>query len=655
MDIRMKKTVLGLLLCALFVPGPLTAQQASSERSEGYYHFGRAKVLEARGDWEGALEAYQQALEMDPTNSTIYSEIAAGYMQHGQFTDALEYAERAARADQDNIEAHRLLSSLFVSMISNIGSVQGANPEIVDRAIEALENTVRLNPRERQANLTLGQLYRFKNEPERATAVYRDFLDIMPDSEQGAIALAELQMEASNVEEAITILSEFTDAQPDSKTAWATLGEAYASVEDFDKAADAFEQASELDPLDRELLSALAQALFFAGRMDEAGERYILLVERTPDDPTVRLRLAQILQEQMRYDEARKHMERAVELVPDSAEIQFNLALLNRDSGRFTEAMDGLDRLLDDTARPNNRYTEGERQNRRVFLTHLGILHSLLERYDEAAEAFGLIKEIIRDRDGTVDAYIVDTYRAADQAERALDLAEVALAEFPDNRQLRVQRADLIAEQGEPDEGVRILRELADPEPDTQIYAAIVGIHQREKNFEAAQDVLDEARAKFDQDEQVHFLQGALYERQKEYGSAENAFRRALEINADNPAVLNYLGYMLADNDTKLDEALQMVQKAVESDPINGAYLDSLGWVYFRLEQLELAEQYLKRALLFSGSDPTIHEHLGDVYLQTGRIDEARAAYERSLELAEEEEERDEVRKKLEELQPGYQ
>ena len=653
MDTRMKKTALGLLMCTLFAAGPLEARQAASERAEGYYHFARAKALEASGDWEGALEAYQQALEMDPTNSTIYSEIAAGYMQHGQFTEALEYAERSARADMDNIEAHRLLSSLFVSMISNIGSVQGANPEVVDRAVEELEHIVRLDPRERQAYLTLGQLYRLKGEPERATEVYRDFLAIAPDSEQGAISLAELQMEAGNVGEAITILDEFTTDQSDSDAAWAMLGEAYGFIEEFDKAADAFGRASELDPLDREILSAYAQALFFAGRMEEAADRYTLLAVRTPDDPTVRLRLAQILQEQMRYEEAREHMVRAAELVPDSEEIQFNLALLNRDSGRFQEALDGIEGLLDKTARTNNRYTESERRNRRVFLTHLGILNSILERYEQAAEAFGQIKEVTRDRDGSIDSYIIDTYRAADDIERALEVSASALTEFPDNRQLRIQRADLIAQDGEPAEGVRLLREIGEPEPDMEIYAAIVGVHQREKDFQAAQDVLDEARANFDQNEQVHFLQGALYESQDEYENAEDAFRKALEIDAANPAVLNYLGYMLADNGTKLDEALEMVQQAVEADPINGAYLDSLGWVYFRLEQLELAEQYLKRAALFSSSDPTIHEHLGDVFLQAGRTDEAKAAYERSLELAEEEEERDSVRRKLDDLQPG--
>jgi predicted negative regulator of RcsB-dependent stress response len=89
---------------------------------------------------------------------------------------------------------------------------------------------------------------------------------------------------------------------------------------------------------------------------------------------------------------------------------------------------------------------------------------------------------------------------------------------------------------------------------------------------------------------------------------------------------------MLADNNEKLDEALAMIQVAVEADPINGAYLDSLGWVYYRLDRLELAEKF------------------GDLYERTGRPDEARDAYRRSLERAEDPDERDRVQRKLDRL-----
>ena len=87
-----------------------------------------------------------------------------------------------------------------------------------------------------------------------------------------------------------------------------------------------------------------------------------------------------------------------------------------------------------------------------------------------------------------------------------------------------------------------------------------------------------------------------------------------------NSMALNYLGYMLADRGTKLEEALGMIKKALELDPSNGAYLDSIGWAYFRLGKYEMAEESLVKASQRMGSDPTVQDHLGDLYQKTGRL-----------------------------------
>ena len=94
---------------------------------------------------------------------------------------------------------------------------------------------------------------------------------------------------------------------------------------------------------------------------------------------------------------------------------------------------------------------------------------------------------------------------------------------------------------------------------------------------------------------------------------------------------LNYLGYMLADKGKQLPEALKMIRKAVELEPMNGAYLDSLGWVYFKMGDYELAEQNLRQAVERDQTDPTVHDHLGELYEKTGRIRLAAAQWELSL------------------------
>jgi tetratricopeptide (TPR) repeat protein len=94
---------------------------------------------------------------------------------------------------------------------------------------------------------------------------------------------------------------------------------------------------------------------------------------------------------------------------------------------------------------------------------------------------------------------------------------------------------------------------------------------------------------------------------------------------------MNYLGYMMADKGIRLPEVLKLIRKAVELEPMNGAYLDSLGWAYFKLGDYELAEQNLRQAVDRDQTDPTVHDHLGDLYEKTGRIRLAAAQWEFSL------------------------
>ena len=113
---------------------------------------------------------------------------------------------------------------------------------------------------------------------------------------------------------------------------------------------------------------------------------------------------------------------------------------------------------------------------------------------------------------------------------------------------------------------------------------------------------------------------------------------------------MNYLGFMFADRGIRLDEAERLTQRAIQTDPTNGAYLDSLGWVYFKQNRLDRAEEYLRRAIIFLNTDSSIHDHLGDVYFKTKRYEEARTEWNKSLQLSAEQDEIDKVKKKLDEL-----
>jgi len=117
----------------------------------------------------------------------------------------------------------------------------------------------------------------------------------------------------------------------------------------------------------------------------------------------------------------------------------------------------------------------------------------------------------------------------------------------------------------------------------------------------------------------------------KKVDLAEQQFRKVLEMDPDSAGALNYLGYMLADRNMRLEEALDFIKRAVEKDPENGAYIDSLGWVYFRLGKLQEAEDNLRRAVQKTSHDPTVHDHLAETLMRQGKVREAVAQWQQAL------------------------
>jgi tetratricopeptide (TPR) repeat protein len=199
---------------------------------------------------------------------------------------------------------------------------------------------------------------------------------------------------------------------------------------------------------------------------------------------------------------------------------------------------------------------------------------------------------------------IVETYLAASDLAAAEREAQTGLKKFADNRgadrELELELAE-VYEQG-----------------------------KRWNDMMKALDRADQLAATDGEKERVFFMRGAGLERQKKYDQSEAAFRKALELNPKDAGALNYLGYMLADRNVRLEEAYDLIKRAVDLEPENGAYLDSLGWVYFRQGKLDDARGLLERALERM-PDPTVHDHLGDVYLKLGKTKEAIAQWQDSL------------------------
>jgi len=234
---------------------------------------------------------------------------------------------------------------------------------------------------------------------------------------------------------------------------------------------------------------------------------------------------------------------------------------------------------------------------------------------------------------------IIDTYRDAKQWAQATAVAKEASQKMPNDRDLRMVLDAQLADIGEFDQAVTDVRRMIKGGPeDRDVYVRLGIIYTRAKRWSDAAQSLDKAEelsTKAEDKAYVNFLRGDFYQRQKMFEQADTEFRKVLAVTPPSDpqaaATLNYLGYMNADRGVKLDESLSYIKQALAFEPNNGAYLDSLGWAYFKLGKYDLAEENLNKAAVHMGSDPTVQEHLGDLYQKTGRLKLAAAHWDRAV------------------------
>jgi len=258
------------------------------------------------------------------------------------------------------------------------------------------------------------------------------------------------------------------------------------------------------------------------------------------------------------------------------------------------------------------------------------------ENYQAAVDTFRKMIPLGDDNAKTGYQDIIDTYREAKQWSQATAVAKEAMQKLPDDRDLRMLLDAQLADTGDPDKPIADIRSLLKGTPeDREVYIRLAIIYTRLKRWSSAEESLSKAESlstKPDDKEYISFLRGSTYEREKKYDEAEAEFKRVLTANPQSAVTLNYLGYMNADRGVRLEESVNYIKQAVSLEPTNGAYLDSLGWAYFKLGKYDLAEETLTKASLRMGSDPTVQDHLGDLYQKTGRLKLAAAHWERAVE-----------------------
>jgi len=615
--------------------GQTAPDNKPADRSNAYYYYtlGHMYAEQAgnKGDFlNKAIENLRLALKADPAATFINEELSDLYVQSGRLREAVQDAEEALRTNPSDLNARRILGRIYTRMIGD--SQQGkVNDEMLRKAIDEYTKIVNVEPKDIDTWLMLGRLQKIAQNSVEAEKAYKKVLEIDPNHEDALTGLAIVYADLGDSQRSSDLLKKLTDKNPSPRTLMA-LASQYEQMREYNLASETLRRALELQSENPELKRAYAQNLLLADKYDEALAVYTDIVGDDPKDWQSQLRISQIYRQKKDFAKAREASRKALEIEPKNMEVQYNEVNILEAEGKTAEAITALKDLLISSAKRS--YSSGEKSNRALLLERLGLMYRSTEQYNDAIATFRQIADLDAGLGARAEAQIIDTYRLSKEFEKAVQEADAAFKKYPDDKVLLAVRASVLAEVGRADDAAVELKKLLDGKNDRETYISLAQVYEKAKNFtemSKAIDAADKLSDSKEEKESISFMRGAMYEKMKNFEAAETEFRKVLDLNPKNASALNYLGYMLADRNVRINDALGYIKQALELEPNNGAYLDSLGWAYFRAGDLPKAEESLRRAVDRFSKDPTVHDHLGDVYFKQGNLKDAIVHWQLSL------------------------
>jgi tetratricopeptide (TPR) repeat protein len=502
------------------------------------------------------------------------------------------------------------------------------------------------------AHYAAGVVHEMNLEPESALEDYYNAALLDSTNQALVLDVAQQFLQAKRPEKALELLSRAATNSEASSGLFAELGFVYSKLGKTNEAIAADNTAIRKDP--RSL--AGYQSIFLDYVQTKQVPQIWPLLDKAAKvkgtDAEFLIGLAELYfhlgieapdQKSKTNDGALAALQRAAKLKPTELRLQLRLADGFNLLGKTEEAARVYEALIKQLPDTSPQYDS----------VHAKLADIYLHNHDNK-RASQQLEAIVRDNPTDAQTYYVLGGIAYDETNytKAADYFANAILFSPDFESAYYNLATAQMGGGKTAEALEILERARRrfPQNFTDEYLSGMAYNQQKnytnalEHFTAAEIVAKNGDPKRLTD-LFYFQLGATYERLGDYAHAEKYFSQSLQLAPDSPETLNYLGYMWADHGEKLDQARDYIAKALKIEPKNAAYLDSMAWVLYKLNQPKSALDYILKAVQFSEEeDATLFEHLGDIYNALGEKDKARTAWNKSLKV----EANDSVRKKLE-------
>jgi tetratricopeptide (TPR) repeat protein len=624
-----------LLMLAL---GAFSLAAHAQESSDDPYEFILAKMAADDGRFDEALTRIDKIVAKNPQNAVILYERALILVDASKI-DAAEAELRKVVVLQPNFyDAERVLGRVLLDRA-------GTDRVKVDEALVHLQNAFRIYPDDLATGMAISQIYLASGRPAEAEKVLGSMLERAPDQRGLNYSYAQVLTKLGRGSESLKYLERAVEVDPTFGMAIQQLVEIYQSTNQWQKAADVLQPLITDDPTNLDFQKQQAFFYLRAGMAENARARFATLLVADPKDTRTQYYLAESLSDLERYDEADRIYRQLLEKTPDDPDVLASFGLTQMGRKKYDEAGKTFRTLL---ALPD--ISEGVK-----FLakTQLALIDSQKGNYQQAIDAVKPLF-IFRDKPNPQAINIaIDVLRKQKRYADAVAIMQPLVDKYASDPFVNARYIEMLARAGDKDRA-RVAAATQSKFGVRNTISAAEAYVQAEQYEQAIGVVRDALRTKPDEIE-LQFELGAAQERSGDKASAEKTFLSILEKHPDHAGTMNYLGYMWAEQGVNLDRAADMLMKAVSLEPGNGAYLDSLGWAYFRQGKLELAEKSLNEAAQILPRDATVHEHLGDVLVKRGETTRALSLYRVALTLDPESKDEAKLRSKIAELEKQQQ
>lgn len=622
---------------------PHASPSRPEARTWAYYLYSLAQQARFDRDYVEALKYLEEAAQSDDSPD-LNVELAEFYVSLHQQEQAESRARRALGQEPSHAQARKVLAQILVNR-----APEGEGREArLQEAAKIYRGLVDEGTGDETVYLALANLQIARGDAREAAATLERFRSSRPLSADVNLQLARIYQQSNRTAEAVSVLHETLKAARNNPEVRDALASALEESDRLEEAVELRRILAEQNPQNPYAQYRLGTTLLGLGRYVEAREHLNLALQADPRNSGILLALGQAYEGNRQLTQAETAYREALRRDPTSMQARYFLARTHQARSEDAEALELYHQILVDTA---FRETPVDRAFFALASSQVGVIQ-LLQRKVPAAIA-SLQKALQASEEPPEDLYVLlgRAYLTGDRPEEALPIARDGLKRHPESSEIAALAAEALLRLGKTEEARKEFRDLLEWGKATEeAYLEVFRACLRAEKPAQAKEWMAQALRKHPESKDLNFQSAALVEQEGRFREAERLFRTFIRQNPEYAEALNYLGYMLADRGIKLEEALGLIQRAVSIDPDNAAYLDSLGWVHYRLGHYDQAETYLRKSAKGSRSDPTILEHLGDVLVRRGKLSEAVDAYRVALENGAEKPE--EIRKKVRRIAP---